>query len=469
MPDTGSSQSDQHAASIAYQQAEEENSPLSDMMGTLPGLISRGLLYIILGFTCLGIVWAAWNEIDIIVEVQATVIPEGQLKVIQPPLSGTVQEVRVRQGDRVRAGDSLIVYQSAAVSDLLVDLKTKEAEMALAKQAAEVTLPERISAIERLISKEQEKFTQQELIHNKNLLRSDEQMHRIGLEITNARGRLDLIGKEIIANEKLAKKGFVTERKMLELRRFKEEIAIEIQRLQSSAAEATVDREIEGDRFRLEERSLQTKLAEYREEIEELRRSAAERYDMARIQFEQARDLAELNLTGVNRDIIEQTSQGLARPTDIAVIAAPIDGIVADLAIRSPGETMDRGQTVITLVPDGVSLIAELQIPDRDVGKLREGQTIKFKFEAFPFADHGVLNGEVEAISPSAVGGDAQMGNLYRAESKLNQDYFRVKGEKAYLLPGMTAMAEIRTERKSVLELILKPFAELREAKSAEK
>ena len=49
----------------------------------------------------------------------------------------------------------------------------------------------------------------------------------------------------------------------------------------------------------------------------------------------------------------------------------------------------------------------------------------------------------------------------YRATSRLSQDYFKRKGAKAGLLPGMMATAEIRTDRKSVLSLVLKPFAEL--------
>ena len=469
MPDAVNPQDDQHAASIAYQRAEEENSPLSEMMGTLPGIVSRGLLYIILSFTTLGFAWAAFHEIDIIVAVQATVIPEGKLKIIQPPFTGTVQEIRVREGDRVRAGDILIVYQSSAVSDLLVDLKAEEAEMAWAKKAVEETLPKKIAAIESLMAKERQKFAQQELIHKKNLLKSDEQIHRLGLETLNAQGRLKLIGREVEVNEKLAKKGFVTERKMLELKRVKEEIAIEIERLRSAIKEAQVTKEIEVAKFNLDGRTHQVKLAEYQEENENLRRAAGERYDMAKIQFEQALDRAELNLSGVNREIIEMTRSGLGNPTDTAVIEAPIDGIVAELGVRNPGEMIERGQTVITLVPDGVSLITELQIPDRDVGKVREGQPIKFKFAAFPFADHGVLTGQVEAMSPSAIGIDEQNGTFYRAESQLNQHYFRVNGDKVYLLPGMTAMAEIRTERKSVLELVLKPFAELREPHQAEK
>ncbi len=468
MPSQTQNDNDQHAASIAYQLEEEENSPLSDMISTLPGFVSRGLIYIMLSFAIVGAAWAAYNKVNIIVSVDATVIPEGKLKVIQPLFTGTVQEIRVRQGDRVKAGDTLIVYQSKAVSDLLVDLKAKEAEMALAKRARDEILPKKILAIEALKAKEQQKFAHQTLIHEKNLLKRDEQLHRLSLEIKNAQGRLKLISREIEVSGELAEKGFVSERKMLELQRSKEGIAIEIERLRSGVKEAKVGRQIDIDRFNLEERSLQSKVAGHEREIAELRYAAEERYRLAAIKFEQAQDVAELNLVGVNRDVISRTSQGQGTPTDVAVLTAPVDGVVAGLAVRNPGENLERGQTILTLVPEGVSLITELTIPDRDIGKVKEGQPIRFKFSAFPFADHGVLIGTVQAISPSTVGNDKATGPFYRAESQLSQDYFRVKGQKTYLLPGMTATAEIRTERKSVLALLLAPFAELREARQAQ-
>lgn len=468
MPSQTRQDDDRHAASIAYQIEEEENSPLSDMINSLPGYVSRGLIYIVLSFAMVAVAWAAYNKVNVIVSVDAKVIPEGKLKVIQPLFTGTVQEIRVRQGDRVRAGDTLIVYQSKAVSDMLVDLKAKEAEMALAKRARDETLPKKISAIEAMTAKERQKFAHQTLIHEKNLLKRDEQLHRLSLEIKNAQGRLKLISREIEVSGQLAEKGFVSERKMLELQRAKEGIAIEIERLRSGVKEAKVGRQIDRDQFNLEERSLQSKVAGHEREIAELRYAAEERYRLAAIKFEQAQDVAQLNLVGVNRDVIDRTSQGHGTPTDVAVLTAPVDGVVAGLAVHNPGENVERGQTVLTLVPEGVSLITELTIPDRDIGKVKEGQPIKFKFSAFPFADHGVLTGAVQSISPSTVGNDETAGPFYRAESLLSQDYFKVKGQRAYLLPGMTATAEIRTERKSIMALLLAPFAQLREARQAQ-
>ena len=68
------------------------------------------------------------------------------------------------------------------------------------------------------------------------------------------------------------------------------------------------------------------------------------------------------------------------------------------------------------------------------------------------------LANEAEAAQPSS----------YRAYASLDQDYFRVRGEEAPLLAGMSATAEITTETKSLLSLLLEPFQELGKPSSAQ-
>jgi multidrug efflux pump subunit AcrA (membrane-fusion protein) len=117
---------------------------------------------------------------------------------------------------------------------------------------------------------------------------------------------------------------------------------------------------------------------------------------------------------------------------------------------------------VIELIPEGVALEAELKIPNRDVGKVRVGQQVRFKFDAFPFAQHGVLIGKIRSVSPSARPGDsADEEPYYRAQAELGQHHFRVDGEAIPLLPGMTAGAEIKTEERRVLAVMFEPLREL--------
>lgn len=460
---------DRHAASVAFHRDADQDSPLSETLGALPSYVTRGLLYIIISFVLVTLLWAGLNEVNVIVAVPSEVIPEGKLKVIDSAFGGTVREIDVREGEAVRAGQVLIVLESETVSQHLSELKVREAELAMALEKRDHTTPGRIAALREKIASEKEQFDRRQKIHKQNLQRNNELARRLKLEITNARGRVKLADAELEMSRRLAEKGIVAKRKLLELERIKEEAAIQVETLQSGMREAEMNEAIEIEEFNLGMQEHQTTIADLEERIFDLQTEAEEEVQRATIQFDQARDLAALNLQGVSADVVEQTSLGQGATTNIAAISAPTDGIVAEIAIRNRGESVERGETIVTLVPEGVSLVAELRIPDRDIGKVREGQPIKFKFDAFPFAEYGVLTGSVQSISPSAVEDEVGGESYYRATSRLNQEYFRVAGREARLLPGMLATAEISTERKSLLSLILKPFAELREPREAER
>jgi multidrug efflux pump subunit AcrA (membrane-fusion protein) len=93
------------------------------------------------------------------------------------------------------------------------------------------------------------------------------------------------------------------------------------------------------------------------------------------------------------------------------------------------------------------------------MGTLRLNQLVKFKFDAFAYAEYGVMPGSVAHIAPEAQIDSA--GNAsYRVLATLQQTYFRVKDTRTPLLPGMTASAEIVTDQKTLLELIFRPLAE---------
>ncbi len=99
---------------------------------------------------------------------------------------------------------------------------------------------------------------------------------------------------------------------------------------------------------------------------------------------------------------------------------------------------------------------------------MKPGLPVKLKFDAFPFAEHGAIFGELTKIVPEAEGQEGP-ASYYRAYCSLKQGYFRVDGKEVPLLAGMTATAEIVTERKTLLQLLLKPFLELQKTQEASK
>ena len=126
------------------------------------------------------------------------------------------------------------------------------------------------------------------------------------------------------------------------------------------------------------------------------------------------------------------------------------------------------GTVLLTLVPAGEELQAEVLIPNTDVGFVRAGQTARVKLAAYPFQKYGLVDGVIERVSPDAAGGGAARrdaaaddaadpGTAYRARVALAGQSLPFDGRSLPLAAGMQAVAEIRLGERTLLEYLVAP------------
>lgn len=142
-------------------------------------------------------------------------------------------------------------------------------------------------------------------------------------------------------------------------------------------------------------------------------------------------------------------------------ITSPVSGIITTLDARSTGAVLQAGQTVATIAPSGARLVAEAQLSNRDIAFIETGLPAKLKFDAFPYQDYGAVEGTVIAVSPDAQV-DKESGSFYKVTIAPQQTAIEAKGKSIQLRPGLTLTADIVTERKSILSLLLEPFRQLK-------
>ena len=106
---------------------------VSDILAELPWWVSRGLFYLILGFVVVGLLWAYFSVIDIVIEARGKLIPEGDVRPVQAATAGVVQFVRVREGDTVTRGQTLLQLDTtelrSRMSKLGDELVTSEEQL----------------------------------------------------------------------------------------------------------------------------------------------------------------------------------------------------------------------------------------------------------------------------------------------------------------------------------------------------
>ncbi|WP_322104001.1 HlyD family secretion protein [Paraburkholderia sp. J41] len=153
-----------------------------------------------------------------------------------------------------------------------------------------------------------------------------------------------------------------------------------------------------------------------------------------------------------------------------ATIAAPKAGIVTFSRLVQ-GSTLQPTDVAMVIVTDpSQPLRAALRIPSRRRGFVHEGQIVRLKFDAFPYARFGSYEARIDSVSRTTVaaadpspgassnGGAAAAGDLYVAWATLPRRTFDYGAQHFDILPGMRATASVVVERRTIAEWVLEPF-----------
>lgn len=353
----------------------------------------------LLGF----LAWAAWAEIDQVSRATGQIIPAGRVQVIQSTDGGVIGEIRVREGDKVRKGQILVVLDRVKIAAAVAESRAKVASMKTVKSRIEAELFDRPLAFPEDVRDFPEFMANQRQLYQK---RRQAQT----ADISALRKMLGLVGKELDMNQPLLANGDVSRS--------------EVMRLERTVAE------VEGQIVNRQNKYLQDLQAEYAKVEEEL-------------------VTAEQNLT-----------QRLSSLEDTE-LEAPTDGIVKNIRLTTIGGVLRAGDEVLQIVPTGERLIIEAKVSPMDIAYVRIGQAATVKFDAYDSSIYGSAQGRVIYISPDTLTEQKSQGDqvYYRVHVSVDTKMLRPRpNEKIEIQPGMTATVEIKTGRNTVLKFLLKPI-----------
>jgi membrane fusion protein len=147
------------------------------------------------------------------------------------------------------------------------------------------------------------------------------------------------------------------------------------------------------------------------------------------------------------------------------VVLAPQEGTVTAI-LAQPGQTVSTDRPLLSLVPAGSTLKAELFSPSRSVGFVHPHQPVLLRYQAYPYQKFGHHKGEVIAVSKSPL----QPGELpfplpsntaesvYRIDVALAAQTVMAYGTPQALQAGMQLEASILLDRRRLFEWILEPL-----------
>ncbi len=426
-------------------EAHDFRPDLLTIQNSPPSAWPRGLLLAVTGLLGLLILWAIFAKLDVVATAQGRLVPMSFTKVVQPAEAGVVLDILVKDGDAVKAGQTLLRLDARlAQSELTglgkdvnikkLTLRRIEAELADRPFSAQASDPAEISAqVEAQFRARRQSYTDALAQETEALNKAKADLASADQILNKLKQTVPLYRQSAEAYDKLLKEGFVGEVAANEKKR------------------EFVEREQDFKAQESNVQSLKAVIAGSEKKLISVRSNYRSQLENERIE----------TLTQLNK-----SSQELDKSTirsGLLEIKAPNDGIVKDLAVTTKGAVVQAGSLLLNIVPREEPVQAEVLLSNEDVGFIAVGQKAQIKVAAYPFQKYGLLEGKVllvaaDSSDPKQQQATQQPQLTYRALVSLQtQALVAPSGEKLALSPGMLISAEIHQGQRTVLEYLLSP------------
>jgi HlyD family secretion protein len=392
--------------------------------------------------------WASTAEIAGALIAPGFVVVDSNVKKVQHPTGGVVGEVRVRDGDRVKAGDTLVRLDEtvtranlAIVQKGLIELYARKARLAAERDGADtVGTPKELADktadadVQEALASERKLF---ELRRTARLGQKQQLRQRIaqlqeeirGLEAQQAAKtkETELIEQELGGMRELWKKNLIPIDKLTALERETARLQGERGQLIASAAQAKgkiaetelqvlqVDQDLSSDVAK-ELRETDGKIGEYVE-----RKVAAE-------------------------DQLKRTD-----------IRAPQDGVVFQSTANTVGGVVAAGDPIMLIVPETDTLLVEAKVDPKDIDKVQFGQPVLLRFSAFDIRTTPEINGTVARVAADTSADQRTGQTYYVVRIAMTPEEIAQLGN-VRLTPGMPVEAFIQTGQRTMLSYLIKPL-----------
>ena len=137
-------------------------------------------------------------------------------------------------------------------------------------------------------------------------------------------------------------------------------------------------------------------------------------------------------------------------------VIANIDGRIQTLNYRNPGAVIEKGETILLIVPIDQKLIVAGKLFVKDRGYVKVGQLAKIKLANQDQLKFGPIDAKIISISPDAV--QSQQGTWYEIELELEQQKFTSGTIDYTLVPGIQVQIFILTGERTILSYVTTPF-----------
>jgi HlyD family secretion protein len=394
--------------------------------------------------------WASTVPISGALIAPGAVVVDSNVKKVQHPTGGVVGEVRVHDGDLVKAGDIVVRLDETVVkASLAIVVKTLNGLYArAARLEAEQRGSEKIKFPAALTDRADDPDVRDVMASETKLF-------------------------DVRVNGRVGQKAQLRER----ITQLNDEIAgLQAQEAAKDKEIALVEKELVGVRQLYDQHLVQlTRLTTLERDAARLSGERAQ-YISSRAQAKGKITETELQVIQVDKDMLSEVSKDLRETNDKIGefverkvtaedqlrridIRAPQDGMVLQSTVHTVGGVITAGDAIMMIVPQADALSVEAKVNPQDIDKLQIGQKCVLRLSAFNQRTTPELNGVVTRVSAD-VTTDQRTGQSYYTirVSMPPEEVARLGDNK--IIPGMPVEAFVQTGDRTMMSYLMKPLSD---------
>lgn len=390
------------------------------------------------------LLWAYWGKLDVQATATGRFVVSGRSQVIQSYEQSRVLIIHVRDGQRVKKGAPLLTLDTLGVNQDITRLITQ----------SEFQTNEFIRYRALINSKKLSQdpmFTalplEQQTLINENYLSEKREFEStiasINAEMqvnkTSQAARQSDINALTLLTENISQR--LAARKTLN----KIKVIGHVEYLEQEKELLEAQRQVSQQRAELE--VLKSQYLSLEERLTGFKAQKQREW------FEK-RKQAKLQLVALDQELSKFRER-----EQLEIIRSPVDGTVQQLSIYTLGAVLQPAQNLMIIVPENAVQQAEVQILNKDVGFVYPGQSVTVKVDAFPYTRYGTIEAELLSISRDSTT-DERLGLVFPAQVQLKQNNILIDGQRVELTPGMSVVAEIKTDKRRIIDYLLSPIRE---------
>jgi HlyD family secretion protein len=394
--------------------------------------------------------WAATTELSGAVVAPGSVVVDSHVKKVQHPTGGVVGEIRVRDGDRVNAGD-LVVRLDETITRANLAVITKGLDELSARQGRLEAERDGLSMI-KVHPKLQARSSDTEIA---GLIMGEQSLFRLRREARDGlraqlKQQIGQLREQIVGLEEQAGA------KADEIKLIQNELegVRELWRKNLVPITRVTQLEREATRLRGERGQLIASVAQAKGRISET--------DLQIIQIDQelrsevAKELREIQAKSA--ELVEKrvAAEDQLKRIDIR---APQAGVVHQLAVHTVGGVIAAGDPLMLIVPEADDLSIEVKIQPQDIDQMKIGQEAVLRLSAFNQRTTPEIQGTISRIAADQTQDQKTGVAFYTARIATSESELR-RLKDLKLVPGMPVEAFVQTGERTALSYLAKPLSD---------